>query len=169
MGILGQAWLHYQKIVMGMSKNPKQSIKLGREFGEKAHAIMGDGNSLTLLAVLDSIIGNCQAAIEKAERAVEIDPSAGEATAIAGGTLPKCGKPKKAAALFKLAMRLEPYHPKWMPNGLGKSLLAHGKYDEAEEVLSAIIQSDTKNVHERIKALTRLTVTSVLKEDFEKA
>jgi len=47
--------------------------------------------------------------------------------------------------------------------------LAHGEYDEAEEVLSAIIQSDTKNVHERIKALTRLTVTSVFKEDFEKA
>ena len=169
MGNLMMGWLHFQKIVMGWTKNPKQNIALARQFSEKAHSIMGDGNSLTLLALLDAMTGNCKGAIEKAERAVEIDPSAGDATALAGGTLLQCGRPKKAAALFKLAIRLQPYHPKWMPNGLGKSLLAHGEYDEAEEVLSAIIQSDTKNVHERIKALTRLTVTSVFKEDFEKA
>jgi len=169
MGNLMMGWLHFQKIVMGWTKNPKQNIALARQFSEKAHSIMGDGNSLTLLALLDAMTSNCKGAIEKAERAVEIDPSAGDATALAGGTLLQCGRPKKAAALFRLAIRLQPYHPKWMPNGLGKSLLAHGEYDEAEEVLSAIIQSDTKNVHERIKALTRLTVTSVFKEDFEKA
>ena len=169
MGILGQGWLHYQKIVMGMSKNPKQNIKLGREFGEKAHSIMGDGNSLTLLAVLDSIVGNCMAAIEKAERAVEIDPSAGEATAIAGGTLSKCGKPKNAAALFKLAMRLEPYHPKWMPNGLATSLLALGKYEEAQGVLEAIIRSDDVIIRDRLRALTGLAVVSVFKNNLEKA
>ena len=169
MGNLMMGWLHFQKIVMGWTKNPKQNIALARQFSEKAHSIMGDGNSLTLLALLDAMTSNCKGAIEKAERAVEIDPSAGDATALAGGTLLQCGRPKKAAALFRLAIRLQPYHPKWMPNGLGKSLMAHGKYDEAEEVLSAIIKSDTKNVHERIKALTRLTVTSVFKEDFENA
>ena len=70
---------------MGWTKNPKQNIALARQFSEKAHSIMGDGNSLTLLALLDAMTSNCKGAIEKAERAVEIDPSAGDATALVGG------------------------------------------------------------------------------------
>ena len=49
MGNLDMGWIHWQKIVMRLSNDPKQSIKLGRKFGEKAHAIMEMGDLLHCL------------------------------------------------------------------------------------------------------------------------
>ena len=42
---------------------------------------------------------------------------------------------RKAAILFKRAMRLQPYHPKWYAYLLGLSFLVLEKYDEAEELI----------------------------------
>ena len=54
-----------------------------------------------------------ESAIENARRATEISPSDGTATALAGTIYWNSEKPEEAAILFKRAMRLQPYHPKW--------------------------------------------------------
>ena len=76
--------LYWQKVWIKLSKNPKEDFALSRKFFEKAHSIMGDGGTLTFLAFLDSMTENCESSIEKAERAVQIDPSGGGDKAIAG-------------------------------------------------------------------------------------
>ena len=42
---LVQGWLHQQKLVLGLSRNPMISITKARMHAEKAFGIMGDGNS----------------------------------------------------------------------------------------------------------------------------
>ena len=169
MGNLDMGWIHWAKIVMGLTNDPKQSIKLGREFGEKAHAIMGDGGSLTLLAWFDLFEQEFESAIENARRATEISPSDGNTAAIAGTVYRNSGKSEESAILLKRAMRLQPYHPKWYAWQLGISLLALEKYDEAEEIFEAVLKSDTEIVSDKYAALAGLAVISVFRQNLENA
>jgi len=149
--------------------NPAMNIALARGYAEKAHAIMSDGNSLSLLATLDMIERRCASAIEQAERAVEIDPSAGTTAGVAGSVLIPCGKPQEGVVLLKRAMRLEPYYPAFFPNTLSLGLMVLGKNEEAEEIASAVLRSDPKAVSDRLTALGRLAVINVFKGETEKA
>ena len=169
MGNLDMGWIHWAKIVMRLTDDPMQSIKLGREFGEKAHAVMGDGNSLTLLAWFDLFERDYESAIENARRATEISPSDGEATAIAGTVYRNSGKPEESAILLKRAMRLQPYHPNWYAWQMGISFLVLEKYDEAEEVFEAVLQSGTEIVSDKYAALGGLAVISVFRQNLENA
>lgn len=169
MGNLDMGWIHWAKLVMRLTDDPMQSIKLGREFGEKAHAVMGDGNSLTLLAWFDLFERDYESAIENARRATEISPSDGEATAIAGTVYRNSGKPEESAILLKRAMRLQPYHPNWYAWQMGISLLVLEKYDEAEEVFEAVLQSGTEIVSDKYAALGGLAVISVFRQNLEDA
>ena len=162
---LSMGWLHYQKIVMRLTKNPKESIKIGKQYGEKAHAIMGDGTSLTMLARFDLFEQNCESALKRVDRAVETDPSAGLILALAGRVNSTCGKPKKATEQFKQAMRLEPYHLKWYPLVLGLSYMMTGEYKNAEEYLIPLVQAEKLSKRNRTRALRHMAVLSVFKKE----
>ena len=166
---LSQGWLQMQKLQLRQTMNPAMNIALARGYAEKAHAIMSDGNSLSLLATLDMIERRCASAIEQAERAVEIDPSAGTTAGVAGSVLIPCGKPQEGVVLLKRAMRLEPYYPAFFPNTLSLGLMVLGKNEEAEEIASAVLRSDPKAVSDRLTALGRLAVINVFKGETEKA
>ena len=166
---LAQGWLQYQKIQLRLTMNPAMYTASAREYAEKAHAIMSDGSSLSLLATLDMIEGRCASAIGHAERAAKIDPSAGGAVGMAGAALITCGKPQEGVVLLKRAMRLEPYHPAFFPNTLSLGLMILGRNEEAEEIASAVIRSDPDNIWDRLPALARLAVINVFKGGREKA
>ena len=51
----------------------------------------------------------------------------GTATALAGTIYWNSGKPEEAAILFKRAMRLQPYHPKWYCLPVGFEFFGSGK------------------------------------------
>ena len=166
---LNMGWVNYQKIVMRLTKNPKENIKLGRQFGEKAHEIMGDGTSLTMLARFDLFERDCESAVKHVDQAVEIDPSAGLIMAMAGRVNSTCGKPEKAIEQFKQAMRLEPYHLKWYPLVLGLSYMMTGNYNKAEEYLKALVETEKLSKRNRTRALRHMAVLSVFKEESENA
>ena len=150
---------------MRLTKNPKESIKIGKQYGEKAHAIMGDGTSLTMLARFDLFEQNCESALKRVDRAVETDPSAGLILALAGRVNSTCGKPKKATEQFKQAMRLEPYHLKWYPLVLGLSYMMTGEYKNAEEYLIPLVQAEKLSKRNRTRALRHMAVLSVFKKE----
>ena len=150
---------------MRLTKNPKENIKLGRQFGEKAYAIMGVGTSLTMLARFDLFEKNCKSVIKHIDRAVEIGPSAGLIMAMAGRVNSTYGKPEIAIEQFKQAMRLEPYHLKWYPLVLGLSYMMTGEYDKAEEYLKALVETKKLSKRNRTRALRHMAVLSVLRED----
>jgi adenylate cyclase len=161
--------LYWQKVWIRLSKNPKEDFAMSQKYFEKAHSIMGDGGSLTFLAFLDSMSGNCESSIEKVERAVQIDPSGGGDKAIGGSTLLNCGKPARAVELLKQAMRLQPYYPEWYANTTGTALLSLGKHKEAEELLTAVLQSESVSKRDQARALTGLAVSFAVRDDPETA
>jgi tetratricopeptide (TPR) repeat protein len=166
---LAQGFLHYQKLVMGWTDSPRSSIASARYYANKAHTIMGDGSSLSLLGFVDMVAGNCESAIEHAERAVEVDPSAGDAISMAGTTLIVCGKTKEGVDLVRRGMRLQPQYPVFVPLSLSLGLLVLGEHEEAEEVLEAIIRSNPENRGDRLTALGNLVVVRHFKGEREKA
>jgi adenylate cyclase len=161
--------LYWQKVWIRLSKNPKEDFALSKKYFEKAHSIMGDGGSLTFLALLDSLSGNCESSIEKVERAVKIDPSSGSDKAVGGSTLLNCGKPARSVELLKQAMRLQPYYPEWYANTAGTGLLALGKHEEAEELLTAVLQSEDVSKRDQARALTGLAISFAFRDDPETA
>ena len=161
--------LYWQKVWIRLSKNPKEDFALSKKYFEKAHSIMGDGGSLTFLALLDSLSGNCESSIEKVERAVKIDPSSGSDKALGGSTLLNCGKPARSVELLKQAMRLQPYYPEWYANTAGTGLLALGKHEEAEELLTAVLQSEDVSKRDQARALTGLAISFAFRDDPETA
>ena len=130
---------------------------------------MWDGESLTLLSWFNLFERDYESAIKNARRATEISPSDGEATAIAGTVYRNSGKPEESAILLKRAMRLQPYHPNWYAWQMGISLLVLEKYDKAEEVFEAVLQSGTEIVSDKYAALGGLAVISVFRQNLENA
>ena len=169
MANLTQGFLHYQKLVMGWTDSPRSSIASARYYANKAQTIMGDAGSLALLGFVDMVDANCESGIEHAERAVDVDPSAGSAMTMAGTTLIVCGKTKKGVDLVRRSMRLQPQYPASVPLFLSLGLLVLGEHEEAEEVLEAIIRSNPENRGDRLTALGNLVVVKHFKGEGERA
>jgi len=166
---LTQGWLHYQKLVMSLG-SPMSNVSMAQYYANKAHKIMGDGNSLSLLGFIDMVTGNCTSAIKHAERAAEIDPSAGSAMSIAGTTMIVCGKATEGVPLVRRSIRLEPYQLSNFPAlMLSLGLLYLGKQEEAEEVLGAIIQSNPEISGDLMFALGNSSVIKIFKGENEKS
>ncbi len=166
---LVQGWLHQQKLLLGLSRSPMISVSKARMHADKAFGIMGDGNSLSLKGFVEMIVGNCEAAIEQAERAVEIDPSAGTALAMSGAAMINCMGAERGVVLLARAMRLEPNHRAFYPNTLSLGLLYLGRIEEAEEIATGVISSNPERIQDRLPALARLAAVNVFKGDTDKA
>lgn len=159
-------WYQFQKLLLRLTKDPKETMALAREYGEKGR--IGDGTTLLLLAWLDLFARDYDSAIENAVRAVELSPSSGLSNAIAADHHMMAGKPEEASVLFKHAMRLHPHYDEWVPVRLAFSLVAQEKYDEAQELFTAVITSG-KSVRQPVQALEGSAVIAVFKGEVEKA
>ena len=159
-------WYQFQKLLLRLTKDPKETMALAREYGEKGR--IGDGTALLLLAWLDLFARDYDSAIENAGRAAELSPSSGMSNAVAADHHMMAGQPEKASVLFKHAMRLHPHYDEWVPVRLAFSLVAQEKYDEAEELFTAVITSG-KSVRQPVQSLEGMAVIAVFKGEMEKA
>jgi len=66
-------------------------------------------------------------------------------------------------------MDLQPYYPEWYANTTGTGLLALGKHEEAEELLTAVLQSEDVSKRDQARALTGLAVSFAFRDDPETA
>jgi len=159
-------WYQFQKLLLRLTKDPKQTMALAREYGEKGR--IGDGSALLLLSWLDLFARDYDSALGNAGRAAELSPSSGMSNAVAGDHHMMAGQPEKASVLLKHAMRLHPHYDEWVPVRLGFSLVAQEKYDEAEELFMAVIASG-KTIRQPVQALEGMAVIAVFKGEMEKA
>ncbi|NRA75086.1 MAG: adenylate/guanylate cyclase domain-containing protein, partial [Planctomycetes bacterium] len=166
---LAQGFLHYQKLVMGWTDDPRSSIASARYYANKAQTIMGDSGSLALLGFVDMVDGDCESALEYAERVSKADSSGGFPASMAGTTLIVCGKTKEGVDLVRRSMRLQPQYATFVPLSLSLGLLVLGEHEEAEEVLEAIIRSNPENRGDRLSALGHLVAVRSFKGEREKA
>ena len=66
-------------------------------------------------------------------------------------------------------MSLQLYYSEWYANTTGTGLLALGKYEEAKELLTAVLQSEDVSKRDQARALTGLVVSFAFRDDPETA
>ena len=161
-------WVEFQKLMMRLSKNPKQTLLTTRQYAEKAYAITKTAGPLALLAWVDLFFRDYDGALVKARRVAEINPSGSETNAIAAEIQNMAGEPGEASVLFKRSMRLGPHYPEWIPVRLAFSLLQQGVNDEAQKFFAGVVATG-ESVRQRVQALEGLAASSIFKKEIEKA
>lgn len=162
-------WLHFQKVTIGLSKDPVTDLTAAKAYAEKALSISEDGSALVLHASVDVLSGDYAAAIANADRAVALDPSDGDVLAIAGWAKAYSGQPREGVELLQRGMRLQPFHAAWMPSALAFSHLMLGQHDEARKLLRTLADSPTPDQLARRNAIRSLAVLSVFEGDLAAA
>ncbi|NRA76284.1 MAG: adenylate/guanylate cyclase domain-containing protein, partial [Planctomycetes bacterium] len=163
------AMLNYQKILMNWTDDPRSSIATAKYHANKAHTMMGDAGSVAVLGMIEMLDGNCEASNERAERSVEIDPSAGQSMSMAGTSLIVCGKAKEGVDMIRRSMDLQPETPTFLPISLSLGLLVLEEYEEAEEILKGTLQSKIKHAVDRMSVLGNMVVVNYFKGEEKEA
>ena len=161
-------WVEFQKLMMRLSKNPKQTLKTTQQYAEKAYAITKTAEPLALLAWVDLFFRDYDGALKKARRVAEINPSGSLTNAIAAEIKNMAGEPGEASVLFKRSMRLGPHYSEWVPVRLAFSLVQQGAYDEAQKFYAGVVATG-ESARQRSQALAGLAASSIFKNETEKA
>jgi len=96
---------------------------------------------------------NCEGAIEYPEQAVALDPSAEFAIAAAGNNLMLCGKTQEGVDLIRRSIESQPpaYSHHYLDLSFGLWILA--EYEEAEEIIAAVLRSYRYNSRARLQVI----------------
>ena len=160
-------WVHLQKMMIGISKDPRTDSAKAREFAEKSLSINENSYAHLVLATIDMFARDHNSAITHTDRAIELLP--GGADPVAGWVKLHSGQPKEAAAYTRRVMRLTPFHVDWVPLVLADSLVRLGQYDEAKAIYQGVLASPTKDVTLHPRSLRGLAAVSVFEGDIGRA
>ena len=162
-------WLYFQKLQLGLTKDPGKTIALARKHAEKSIAAGQLANSFGLYAILELFAMNYDSALANIDHALELGPSETDVLAIAGYIKYQSGEPHKALSLTKLAIRKNPYHPPLFLLNLGYNYLMIGEDNEADAVFKSILSGTANNLRANAEALRGLSATAVFRGDMDKA
>ena len=160
----------WQKAALGISRDPGKDMAIARAYAEKAIELddqMEQGHFL--LGAFQMFAGEHEAALASGDRAVELAPNVGYALAVSGWIKTCCGQPREATALLKQAMRIEPYHPNWVPAVLSRAHIILGQYAEAKAICNGLLSGDLHHQGVGLQALGGLTVVAVFEKDMAAA
>ena len=136
------AWIHWQRIYLGISKNPKDDIKNGLRYAEKALTIKKNyPNALGVSGSLNMMAGNfdlgCNTALLVDEFAEDITDRA-----LGAGAQYFCGNLDVALPNFEYVIRKAPHFPSWVKYLYGYALTDGGEYDKALAFFETELQKD---------------------------
>ena len=95
----------------------------------------GSAYAHAALAAIYDGRGDTRRGLEFAEKAANLSPNDFVAQAVLGLNLSRAGRFEEAVPYLKLAMRLAPNYPAWIPSALGDAHLALGDFASAEEAI----------------------------------
>ncbi len=162
-------WLHFQKLQLGLTKNPGNTIVLARKHAEKSIAAGQLANSFALYAMLELFAMNYDSALSNIDHALKLGPSETDVLAVAGYIKYQSGEPHEAIAFNKRAIRKNPYHPPLFLLNLGYNYLMIGEDNEADAVFKSILSATANNLRANAEALRGLSATAVFRDDMDKA
>lgn len=137
-------WYDYQR---GWSDSRDESKRLAKEWAEKGAALPDtDGQAFTVLSHLHLLDRDFNAALISGRNAISNRPNCTHANAFYANVLLYCCENETALHHIKLAMRYSPIHPVFFKDILAAAHRALGDLDQAEEVASAAIASDPKDL-----------------------
>ncbi|MDP6926357.1 MAG: tetratricopeptide repeat protein, partial [Rhodospirillales bacterium] len=162
-------WVHWQKVVIGITKDRKKDLELAGKFAEKALTISESPTNLVLAASLDVLQRKHESAIAHVDRILEIAPSSSTAHTIGAWVKSVSGQPAEAVKMLRRGMRLQPtYAPLW-PRNLAETLMELGQYDEAKRIAEGLLGSARDNTRVSRKLLTMLAAMAVFQDDLNSA
>jgi len=128
-------WLagtHLNEALLGASKSPKQSFSQAIELAQKALALDDSlSNAHSLLSLLYAMTGNHDKAISEGEKGVALGPNDEAAHRRYGVALSHVGRYEEANALYKKAIRFNPFPRSATLFQLGIAYRFSGNCDEA--------------------------------------
>lgn len=161
------AWLYWQKVRVGISKNPKCDFATTRQY---LNWILDNHTEprfipYGLIALVDVYERKFDDAIKHAHKAVTSQPASAEANWLAGMVKAFSGEPAEGIVHLNQAMRLSPVYPEFVPRVLGTALMEVGNYDEAKRVYRTLLASHVEDVECHPQALRGLAAMAIWDQD----
>jgi len=155
-------WYDYQR---GWSDSRDESKRLAKDWAEKGAALPDtDGQAFTVLSHLHLLDRDFDAALASGRNAVSNRPNCTHANAFYANVLLYCCEHETALHHINLAIRYSPIHPVFFKDILAAAYRALGDLDQAEEVATAAIATDPKDLNAQLI----LTSLAVKKNESEK-
>jgi adenylate cyclase len=126
---------HMNNVLYGYAIDPQFERKEAVRLLRFALSLDDDDPEILVRAALTSayIVGDCEGAIEMADRAVALNPNSYHAWSNRGFVYKVAGLPEEATHSFERAMRLSPLDPRLhlVLSGMGHALIELRRFDEA--------------------------------------
>jgi adenylate cyclase len=136
-------WTYLLESFFGWSTSPEESLNEAFKLAQKAltldDSIPGPYGLLSQIYILKR---QHDQAIEKARRAVELEPNLSFAYTWLGAALMYAGRPEEAISLYQKAIRLNPFPPAYYLRDLGEAYRMAERYEEAITAFKKTIQSN---------------------------
>lgn len=162
-GLTLMGWLAWHRVYLGISKDRAADLEEAKSYGERALGFDANfGNAHRLLGITAMLRRDFDIANANFDRAMELNPSDGEAMSISGVCRLYSSRFAEAEELLLLSLKLEPFTPTWVPFVLAIARLMLGKYDLARLGFEAIARGK-EETHIQM-ALTWLIILSQLED-----
>ena len=142
------AFAEFQRAVFGWMEDPAEGLRRAEQAARRALAIDDPGANARAHAMLGNIhtfVGNYDAALADAERAIELNPSDAIARSLRGGILLWTGRIEESISASEAARR---YDPRLSAEGMFNLALAYylaGRYRDAAQTAVAV-ESNARTV-----------------------
>ena len=137
---------HMQNVVLGYANDPQFDRKEAVRLARLALSIDdSDPETLARASVISAfIVGDSEAEIEMADRAVALNPNSWGTWQCRGHVYRIAGLPEEAIRSFECAIRMSPVDPRlYMTNtGIGQALIELRRFDEAIVVLKKALRQN---------------------------
>jgi len=139
---------HASNVALGYASDPQFDCKEAIRLAHLALRIDdGDPDTLSRVAVISaSLVGDSEAEIEMADRAVALNPNSWRTWNNRGWVYVMAGLPEEAIQSFERAIRMSPVDPLLHMTflGIGHSLMGLRRFDEAIVVLKKALRQNPK-------------------------
>ncbi|SHJ80859.1 TolB amino-terminal domain-containing protein [Shimia gijangensis] len=163
------AWIPWQRVVLGISKDPAGDYAESYKLVYQALAMQEWGDPYSLIAILNSGSREYGAAITAANRAIDLSPGGADVKALSGLALYNSGEAKLGLKYMLEGMRLEPDYPEWLPGSVYPALMEQGRYDETISLAQSVLERDMRDARAHQQARAALAAAFALKGDLPNA
>jgi adenylate cyclase len=141
------AWTHFMDTIYRSSDSPKESMATALEMAQKALELNpAEVAAISLLSIIRTFEKQYEKAISEAKRTLEIEPNFANGYCYIGRALHFMGRNEESIAMYKKAMRLNPFPPSFYHHYLCWSYMIAGQYEEAKTQCKKTIEMAPKNL-----------------------
>ncbi|MCF8085231.1 MAG: tetratricopeptide repeat protein, partial [Deltaproteobacteria bacterium] len=144
------ALIELQDVRLGFSKSPVESLKRSAELSRQSTALEDIPFPHTILARIDVLMRNYDEALEKAEKAFEMDPNCADACMTLGHVLMMMDKADEAVPVLEKAVGLMPYPLNNCFHNLAWAYVVSEKYEEAITAAQKAIRIEPNDILARL-------------------